>query len=45
MKILFCGVCGRELSANIFLIDTSGYDDVILGMTWLSKYHVVIDYR
>ena len=41
---MFCGVCGRELSANIFLIDTSGYD-VILGMTWLSKYHAVINYR
>ena len=28
----------------MFMIDTGGYD-VILGMTWLSKYHAVIDYR
>ena len=26
----------------MFMINTSGYD-VILGMTWLSKYHAVID--
>ena len=26
------------------MIDTCGYD-VILGMTWLSKYHAVIDCR
>ena len=35
-------VCGRELSADMFMIDTGRYD-VILGMTWLSKYHAVID--
>jgi len=34
-------VCGRKLSADIFVIDTSGYD-VILGMTWLSNYHAMI---
>jgi len=28
----------------MFVLDTGGYD-VILGMTWLSKYHAVIDYR
>ena len=28
--------------ADMFMIDTRGYD-VILGMTWLSKYHAVID--
>jgi len=26
------------------VIDTGGYD-VVLGMTWLSKYHAVIDCR
>jgi len=35
-------VCGRELSADMFIIDTGGYD-VIFGITWLSKYHAVID--
>ena len=35
-------ICGREFSADMFVIDTSGYD-VIFSMTWLSKYHVVID--
>ena len=34
----------RELSANMFVINTGGYD-IILGMTWRSKYHAVIDYR
>jgi len=37
-------VCGRQLRVEMFMIDTGGYD-VILGMTWLSKYHVVIDCR
>jgi len=37
-------VCGRELSVYMFVIDTDGYD-MILGMTWLSKYHVINDYR
>ena len=31
-------VCGRELGIDMFVIDTGGYD-VILSMTWLSKYH------
>ena len=31
----------RQLRADMFVIDTGGYD-VILGMTWLSKYHTVI---
>ena len=35
-------VCERDLSADMFIIDTGGYD-VILSMTWLSKYYVVID--
>jgi len=35
-------ICEREFSTDIFVIDTSGYD-VILGMTWLSKYHTIID--
>ena len=40
----FCPVviCGRKFSADMFMINTGGYD-VILGMTWLSKYHAVID--
>jgi len=37
-------VCERQLMPDIFMIDTVGCD-VILGMTWLSKYHAVIDYR
>ena len=37
-------LCGRKLKANMFVLDTGGYD-VILGMIWLSKYHVVIDCR
>ena len=37
-------ICGREFSANMFMINIGGYD-VILGMTWLSKYHAVIDCR
>ena len=28
----------------MLVLDTRGYD-VILGITWLSKYYVVIDYR
>ena len=28
----------------MLVLDTKGYD-VILGMTWLSKYHAVIDCR
>ena len=35
-------VYGRELSADMFVIDTSRYD-IILSMTWLRKYHIVID--
>jgi len=37
-------ICGREFSADMFMINTGGYD-VILGMIWLSKYHAVIDCR
>ena len=37
-------LCGRKLEADMFVLDTGGYD-VILGMTWLSKYHAVIDCR
>ena len=32
-------LCDRKLKADMFVLDTRGYD-VILGMTWLSKYHV-----
>jgi len=41
-KSCFVEVCGRKLSAYMFVIDTSGYD-VILGMTPLSKYHAMVD--
>jgi len=32
-------LCDRELKADMFVLDTGGYD-VILGMTWLSKYRL-----
>ena len=35
-------ICGREFSANMFMINIGGYD-MILGVMWLSKYHAVID--
>ena len=35
-------LCGRKLEADMFVLDIGGYY-VILGMTWLSKYHAVID--
>jgi len=35
-------ICGRVFSTDMFVIDTGGYD-VILYMTWLNKYHTVID--
>jgi len=41
-KSCFVEVCGREFSADMFVIDTGGYD-VILVMICLSKYHAVID--
>ena len=34
-------LCGRKLEADMFVLNTGG----ILGMTWLSKYHAVIDCR
>ena len=37
-------ISGRTLEADMFVIDTGGYD-VILGMVWLSKHHAVIDSR
>jgi len=37
-------ICGREFSVDMFMINTGGYD-MILGMTWLSKYHAIIDYQ
>ena len=33
---------GRQLEADLFLIETGGYN-VILGMNWLGKHHAVID--
>ena len=35
-------LCNRTLAVDMLILDTRGYD-VILGMTWLSKYHGVID--
>ena len=37
-------LCNRTLAVDMLVLDTKGYN-VILGMTWLSKYHVVIDCR
>ena len=37
-------ICGRELRANMLVIDTGGYN-VILGMTRRNKYHAVTDCR
>ena len=37
-------VCGRELSVDMFVIDTDGYD-MILGMIWIRKYHAINDYQ
>ena len=37
-------LCDRKLEADMFVLDTGGYD-VILSMTSLSKYHAVIDCR
>ena len=37
-------LCNRTLAVDMLVLDTKGYD-VILGMTWLNKYHVVIDCR
>jgi len=41
-KSCYVVIYGREFTADMFMINTGGYD-VILGMTWLSKYHAVID--
>jgi len=37
-------LCDKKLEADMLVLDTRGYD-VILGMTWLNKYHAVIDCR
>ena len=37
-------LCNRILAVDMLVLDTKGYD-AILGMTWLSKYHAVIDCR
>jgi len=37
-------LCNRTLAIDMLVLDTKGYD-VILGMTWLSKYYAVIDCR
>jgi len=37
-------ISGRTLKADMFVLNTGGYD-VILSMTWLSRHHAVIDCR
>ena len=37
-------LCNRKLSVDMLVLHTRGYD-MILGMTWLSKYHAIIDCR
>jgi len=37
-------LCNRTLAIDMLVLDTKGYD-VILGMTWLSKYYAVLDCR
>ena len=37
-------LCDRKMEAYMFILDTRGYN-VILSMTWFSKYHTVIDRR
>jgi len=42
-----CKSCPIEVyrrKLNMFVVDTSEYD-VILRMTWLRKYHAMIDWR
>ena len=34
--------CDRKLKVDMLVLDTGGYE-VIIGMTLLSKYHIVID--
>jgi len=34
--------CNRKLVVDMLVLDTTGYN-VILDMTWLSRYHAVID--
>jgi hypothetical protein len=41
-KSCLVGVCGRTLEADLFMISTGDYN-MILGITWLSKHHAVID--
>jgi len=41
-KTYYVKVYGRQLMTDMIIIDIGSYD-VILGMTWLSKYHAVID--
>jgi len=37
-------LCNRKPVVDMLVLDTRGYD-VILGMTWLSRYHAVINCR
>jgi len=37
-------ICGRKMNADMFVLNTKGYD-AILVMTWLSKHHAVINCR
>ena len=35
-------ISGRTLEADMFVLDTGGYD-VIIGMAWLSRHYAIID--
>ena len=37
-------LCNRKLEVDMIVLDNRRYD-VILSMTWLSRYHAVIDCR
>ncbi|GLT26683.1 hypothetical protein SLA2020_017290 [Shorea laevis] len=43
-RIVDIYIDGRQLSANLFVLDISDFD-IILGMNWLSKYFASIDYH
>ena len=43
-KSCIVDVSGRKLEVDLFVLKSEGYK-VILGMSWLSKHHAVIDCR
>ena len=36
------GIAGQDLVADLVVLDIAGYD-VVLGIDWLSSYHVTVD--